>query len=395
MTTATIDAKSSKSVHASGSPPTAARQVDEATVPSPKSNQPKIKRRKDESIETLRGLAIFLVVASHVVLDPKNPVFTEWPRVQSALQHFFISVWPIRFPLFIVISGFVYAMRPIGQERLTDFLRGKSRRVLLPFVTMTMLLFGLKTMWLTLGEAAKAGSMGASLVTLAEGAWLSLSLGGHAILYPFAHLWFLPAIFLCLVTAAILDRLGWIDSLGKLLFWLAAWSIASLFLVRDEHLGASGLIFYTKYPYAMPFVLLGIALYRYPHILSRWPLTCAALAWCVVGITTQQLAMFDVIDFTTGRHGPLEITICLAGDLLAFNLRPTFKSLANLGHYAYAIYLFHFLFIAIGVRFDRALGLPDPIDFAVRLGLGIGGPIFLERMLRYSPRWRLLLLGMK
>ena len=91
-----------------------------------------LKAKKDLSIETLRGLAIILVVMGHVIGSDN----TGGMRVEddSFLRHLYFTFQYLRMPLFTVISGWVYALRPAGMNNLLDFNIKKVRRIILPLI---------------------------------------------------------------------------------------------------------------------------------------------------------------------------------------------------------------------------------------------------------------------
>jgi fucose 4-O-acetylase-like acetyltransferase len=97
------------------------------------------KPQKDLGIESLRGIAIMMVVICHVVLDHKNPLYPNSPGLLEWLQHLCLSTEYVRMPLFTVISGFVYALRPAAARGAVEFVRGQARRLIIPFVFVTTL----------------------------------------------------------------------------------------------------------------------------------------------------------------------------------------------------------------------------------------------------------------
>ena len=90
--------------------------------------------KKDQSIETLRGLAIILMVAGHVIGNTS----AHGMRVEddSVFRHIYFSLKFLRMPLFTVISGYVYALRPLNTTMIGRFIKGKARRILVPMVAV-------------------------------------------------------------------------------------------------------------------------------------------------------------------------------------------------------------------------------------------------------------------
>ncbi len=93
-------------------------------------------------------------------------------------------------PLFTVISGFVYAMRPIrALHQMPGLLRAKTRRLLLPLLTVGTALFVLEL-----------SVPGTHLKLEPHDFWRVYTM-------PYEHLWFLQAIFLVFVVVGFVDAL--------------------------------------------------------------------------------------------------------------------------------------------------------------------------------------------
>jgi glucan biosynthesis protein C len=103
-----------------------------------------LKSHKDASIETLRGLACILLVAFHVIGEDNASGLHV--ADDSALRWYADSFAYLRMPLFTFISGYVYALRPLTAfDKWPQFLRGKTRRLLLPMFVVGTFLAVLKT----------------------------------------------------------------------------------------------------------------------------------------------------------------------------------------------------------------------------------------------------------
>lgn len=73
-----------------------------------------LKKEKGLSVETLRGLAIILVVMGHVIGNTPNAGLLVGDDTYYRIAYnFFI---PLRLCLFTVISGYVYALFPVMQS---------------------------------------------------------------------------------------------------------------------------------------------------------------------------------------------------------------------------------------------------------------------------------------
>ena len=81
-------------------------------------------KQKSCHIETLRGIAILLVVLGHVIGS------TSEGGMKVANDSFFRYLYDlfvnIRMPLFTVISGWVYALHPVKADNISIFLRRRS-----------------------------------------------------------------------------------------------------------------------------------------------------------------------------------------------------------------------------------------------------------------------------
>ena len=188
---------------------------------------------KETSIETLRGLACVLIVAYHSI---SAGLAADGLLGYGYLAHCFRL---IRLPLFVAISGYVYAKYPIELGALGQFLAGKARRILLPWVSVTLLTLGLRAL-LTRG-------------------WGDLSAAGilQAFWLPIDHLWFLPALFWVVLTVAILERNRWLSSFRHwLLACMVAWVPAVFFMVFPA-------MAITGYFQLLPFFLFGLGLFRF------------------------------------------------------------------------------------------------------------------------------------
>lgn len=92
--------------------------------------------RKDWSIEVLRGVAILLVVAYHVISGQSFAV----PDGRYSIFHHLSSLFDcVRMPLFTVITGYVFALRPV-RGSLAAFYRGNILNAYWPRAWMSRIL---------------------------------------------------------------------------------------------------------------------------------------------------------------------------------------------------------------------------------------------------------------
>lgn len=147
--------------------------------------------RNDESIQTLRAVAIILIVAFHISTDP------ELDSSRALYDSFTYLFQNIRLPIFTIISGYLYASRPIAGGKIRSFVSGKARRILLPLFAVS------SVEYLTISLAPGINSP-ADLADI----W-------KIYVFPYQQYWFLQAIFLIFILIVILDSTQTKQSPGK------------------------------------------------------------------------------------------------------------------------------------------------------------------------------------
>lgn len=131
--------------------------------------------KRNVTIDIFKGVGIVLMVLGHMHFDDQN-----FGRI----------VYAFHMPLFFLISGYLYK-RPIN---LIDYLKRKAKRLLIPYVTFTfaylLLSFCLSRKASTILDGLKS-----ILVFPTQGMPME------------SALWFLPAMFLCCVMYALLEKI--------------------------------------------------------------------------------------------------------------------------------------------------------------------------------------------
>lgn len=338
----------------------------------------------DWTIQTMRGLAILLVVVFHV-----RESLNQWGFLSNdhALSQLVDAMSFVRMPLFTVISGYVYALRPVRLDVVKPFVVGKLRRVGLPLISVGLLLL--------LDHAVGVGV--ADLPALAHSIWLN---NGSYLWYLEALLW-LFALTMLLELTGVLNRFGGWLSVWLLLLPLGWWFAAARRFDEPYTFLALG-----NTVYLAPFFFLGIGLLRYRHRLLCRPVYGSAVILLVIYTILHHLFYVgggfvelpsmshkaawlllsrDTVSMVMGTTAP----IVLLGSGLV--LTP----LVRLGQHAYAIYLFH----DFGYRWPM-LGLTrgwGVESLAVLLTVGmVGGlllPIGLSHLLRRFSWLHLIFLG--
>ena len=315
---------------------------------------------KQIQIETLRGLACFLLVAFHVVGDTANSGLKIEEGVFREINDFLAL---IRMPLFTFLSGWVYALRPFSGNGLA-FLKSKVRRLILP-----MLVVG------TVFAVLQSQIPGANSKTVD---WTELHL------IPVAHYWFLESIFTIFLFVMLLELFKVFDSFYGFLIVLTIASILFALKINQPLFALSGTL------YLFPFFLLGMLRTRY---LKGERLNSILL---VAGL----LALFFLfgtinIDFNNIDKRSLAGLIT-SGACCIFLQNVGFKSafLSAIGKFSYSIFLFHVFFTACSRILLSKLGVTNlEALFLSGVFVGIAGPIIVELVIIRSRVLRILLLG--
>lgn len=331
-------------------------------------------KKKDLSVETLRGFAIILVVLGHVIGSDKDGGMQV--EDDSFLRYLYYSFEYLRMPLFTVISGWVYALKPAKLELLKDFSLKKMRRLLLPMLFVGGAFYLMR--YFTPGTNSKD----------------SLNLIWQLLIFPYMVYWYLPSLFLVFIFVAIVDSYKLMCRTGGWIIFLLV-SILML-LARDifisetfpNYFGFKGAI------YLLPFFIIGVGIQRFKTLFSNLYLNIFLLLILISGLLIQQLSWFELIDYTLDKRSGIGLLIGLTGTILFFRLRWNLKCLVWFGSYAYSIYLFHSFGTAGGRILIKSLGVEiQVVIFFISLLLGLFLPVLAEFILDKFQITRILFLG--
>ncbi len=328
-------------------------------------------KKKELSIETLRGFAIIFMVAGHVIGgNPENGM--KVPDA-SGWRYFYYTFEYLRMPLFSVISGYVYSLYPIGNSSVFKFLKGKARRILLPLIFVGTTHF-----------LVQHFLPGTNAKFPLSGIW-------KIYIFPYEHFWFLQSIFLIFISIAIIDHFKLAASVRNWsLIFLIAVLMRYFLYVPDDFFSING------YLNLLPFFLLGCGIQRFEAIYTGKKIILIPLILFIITIIIQQYIWFSGTKLTLDETNILSLCVACPGIVLLFYIRKNIGIISKIGYYAYGIYLFH----VFGTAGTRILLLKSGVDqnaivFAVGLIFGLGVPIIIELIFEKSKVMRRCFLGLK
>lgn len=346
------------------------------TDPSPADTVVPQARRREPAIQALRGIAVVLVVAGHVIGATANrgilvPDNSPW-------RYAYLALADIRIPLFTLISGYVYAVRPV--ERWNDYpqlIAGKSRRLLLPLITVGALLYVLELV-----------VPGTNSKPQGTGPW-------RVYLFGFEHLWFLQSIFLIFLVVGILDSSGVLASRRR---WAVATVVPAIAFVV-VHVPAEVDVFTVSGALRLlPFFLLGYGLRRYGLFDLRGGRAAIATAAFAGIYTVRLLTIFGVYQPDEYSNRAIAVAVGATAVVLIYSARNLLHAriLAWIGGFSFGIYLLH-VFATAGSRmaFEHVGVYGRPELFTLALLIGIAAPIAFQLASRRSWLIQTFLLGEK
>lgn len=321
---------------------------------------PRPQRQQDRSIQTLRGIAVLLLVAFHVIGDNQNSGLHVGP--ESAFNYFDLGLADIRMPLFTLISGYAYAMVPVAQWRnYPQLIKGKSRRLLLPLITVGTVLYVVKCN-----------------VPGLNGGYDDLAFW-RVFVFRFEYLWFLQSIFIVFVVVGILDGARLLASRTR--WWIVTASTAVVFVVVAVPTGVD--VFTVSGALRLlPFFLLGYGMRLHALFDLRGGPAVAATVVAFAGFyAIRVLTIFGTYRPDQYVNKAISVGVGATGLVLIYSARNLLNTrlLAWIGGYSFGIYLLH-VFATAGSRiFLQHVGVYRVSElFIVGLVLGIGAPIVFQ-----------------
>jgi glucans biosynthesis protein C len=329
---------------------------------------------KNENVETLRGLAIILVVFGHMI----GYTNTGGMRVSddSIYRYLYYSLEYVRLPLFTVISGWVYANKPLQDTNRSKFIRGKLRRLIIPMFVISTLLFFFRMVIPGTNTKPEINDLPRNLIL------------------PYDVYWYLFSLFIIFLVVTFLDSKPFFHTLEG---WFIVLTGAFAFLFISENFldPVPNLFSFKGAAYLFPFFLTGMGIFRFRDFLLNDRITFGVLLVFVCATIIQQMVWFGYFP-QQEKHSLLGMSVGISGVLLLFRLKLKNSFLIWIGGYAYGIFLFHVFFTGG----SRILLLKAGIENqAVILVFGVVAAIFLsmlvEVVIKRSQVLRYFFLGLK
>lgn len=350
-------------------------RIERLSISQGSPREPLLDIRRDSlesaRVQTLRGMACLLLVAFHTVgVTAASGLQVPDDSPYREFTNLFVHV---RMPLFTFLSGLVYAYRPLRAGHALVFSGKKLRRLGLPFLVASTLLYCLNF------------AMHHGVPPLLQ-MWTIY-------VFPFKHLWFVQALLLVFAALVVLESLGALSTFPRfmLVFGLSLWLY---YYGPFESQNIFGLHSAT---YLLPFFLGGLGAHRYRDLLHlRRVLIATVLCFVVTQgfhtyiVLTRALAPIVPTENRSGMH----LLIGLSASLCAVQLLPRVRLMEKIGGSAYAIYLYHPLFVAAALFAAGAqVATSTSLLFVLAGVAGIVGPMLMERGARQIPGGQLLLVG--
>jgi fucose 4-O-acetylase-like acetyltransferase len=348
---------------------------DRLSLPQGLAPKPPLKERVDSlesaTVQTLRGLACLLLVAFHAVgASAASGLHVPDDSWYRQFTNLFVH---IRMPLFTILSGLVYAYRPLRPGQALRFSGKKVRRLGVPFVVASTVLYGLHfAMHHQVPPPARM--------------W-------NIYVFPYWHMWFVQALLPVFAALVVLESLGALSTFRRFLMVFTL----SLVLYLDGPFEGQNALGLHNATYLLPFFLWGLGAHRYRHHLRTSRALTASVVCFVVSqcfhsyiVLTRALPPIDSVAIRSAWS----LLIGMSAGLCALELLPRVRLLEQIGGSSYPIYLYHPIFVAAVISGAGALlTLPMSLLFVVAGTAGVVGPMLMRVTARRIPLGQLLLEG--
>ncbi len=285
--------------------------------------------KKDNSIETIRTLAVILIVAYHMLND------RELASVRIYYEYLSFIFQNIRLPIFTVISGYLFGHGTIVKENYGSFIAGKFRRIYVPMCTVAC------TEYICSNAAGIVKEP-----TQMKNVW-------RIFVLPYEHYWFIQSMFLIFVIVGFIEAFLAVEQINYV-FVLAAASLISFFMNPAESL-TFDLLSVGGATYILPYFLVGYVLSKYKGIFE---FTKARIVLCILFIASLlviNLIWLDIVHLDVSKRSVIGLALGVTSCIFVLSVRFRSTILAAIGKYVFAIYLFQSFGASIGRRIGRLL----------------------------------------
>ncbi|WP_397446208.1 acyltransferase family protein [Polaribacter sp. R77954] len=331
--------------------------------------------KKDKTIETLRGAVILLVVIGHVIGSASDGGMKV--SDDSFFRYFYDTfIDPIQMPLFTILAGWVYSLKPPVYSKIKTFISKKVKRLLIPMFVVGVCYFTLQ--YITPGTNNKENFLEI---------WKLL-------FFPYTLFWYLYSLFVVFIIIALIDVFHKMDTTTN---WAIIFVISLIaLLVRDVFIPfeAPNYFSYKGTLYLLPCFVLGVGLNRFKTIFQSKKVLYITIVLLVSCFIIQQLSWFKVIEYEVHKDNIVGLTIGFTASMLLLKSRIEISWLVWFGGFAYSIYLFHAFGTAGGRILPQKLDINSKVIlFTMSLLAGVILPIIAEKILNKYKITRVLFLG--
>lgn len=330
---------------------------------------------KNSHIETLRGIAILLVVIGHVIgSTPEGGMRIDFP---SPWRYLYLWIDYIQMPLFTAIAGWVYALKPVKAGSSGTLMKRKAYRLLVPMAVAATLYFLIQ--YITPGTNQKGN--------LAD-IW-------RIYVFPYTIYWYLPSLFLMFAAIRMIDANKWMDKFGG---WAICLVCAFAGLVVQKIFLSDGqipnLFSFMGAMAQFPYFVAGVGIRRFSKQIITHKTSVALSSLAIVGVLSLQLEWFYPAvskDLLYGLTRPLWVMATLA---LLLSQSYSSRLFTWVGSYAYIIYLYHGFGTSGGRIILNRLGVSSEIlIFMFATAMAIFIPVILQRIANRNKILRFLTSG--
>lgn len=320
-----------------------------------------VKPSRNISIELLRILCCFLVVAIHVA--PMHDAYMKldvsyFEKIESLLIQ---SVVRMGLPVFFIISG-IFILNDNKKVGIVGFYRKRLAGLLIPFFVFSAIHY----------FVAGYGMQDAAVPDLFHGYFVGLlSKTGIAV-----HFWFVYVMLgIYLVAPAFSVMYSGISERGAVIIFVTLVASKSYILYFSWLIPGLEI---PNLPTWLTYFLLGGLIPRLPKVSFKWLLLAFSISFCLTCIMTyfqfSGLIKLYLAPFDSGVNMLLMSTLCC---MLFYSMNISVSEkikqiLCYIASLSYGVYLIHFLIlIEIGRYFDTAWYIHSPALYTLSITLAV------------------------